>query len=76
MQVSFSLGKKPSLNVWLFQIVALEVIVIIALISTTNNLLRVLMFMIHYCAILEYWELSFSDFIVELIMCAVLYLSS
>lgn len=55
---------------------ALEVIVIIALISTTNNLLRVLMFMIHYCAILEYWELSFSDFIVELIMCAVLYLSS
>lgn len=55
---------------------ALEVIVIIALISTINNLLRVLMFMIHYCTILEYWELPFSDFIVELIMCAVLYLSS
>lgn len=37
MWVSLSLGKKPSLNVWLFQIVTLEIIIIIALISTTNN---------------------------------------
>lgn len=38
MQVLFSLGKQPSLDVWLFQIVALEIIIIInIIISTTNN---------------------------------------
>lgn len=37
MWISFSLGKKPSLNVWVFQLMALEIIIIIALISAANN---------------------------------------
>ena len=37
MWLSFSLGKKQSLTVRVFQIMALEIIIITALISATKN---------------------------------------
>lgn len=59
MWLSFSLGKKPSLTVRIFQIMALEIIIITALISATNNfcMLRVLMLVKYYYGVLAYWEL-------------------